>query len=783
MDGKNPSDGENKPQNTNIVYTPPRELTHPGPVEISRREVLVTLGVLGAAVAMGGATWGGLETMVSHNREVDEWRKGVCRFCGTGCGVMIGMKGGQVVDVRGDELAHNKGVICIKGSMLPELTRIDGRLTTPLIRHNGQLVPASWDDAMGLVAGKFTEAIRTDGPDSVAFYGSGQLFTEESYTANKLFRAGIRTNNVDGNPRLCMASAAFGYVQTYGKDEPPGCYADADFAQCYFIVGANPYECHQPIFERVRQRKRLHPDATIIVVDPRRTLTAEHADIHLPVLPGTDMLLLNSMAQVMCAEGLCDRTFLDKHVRFSDGDKDATFEQFQAFLQPYKPELVEKELGIAAVDIRRVAYLFAKSPATMSLWTMGLNQRTQGAALNNMMNGLHLISGQFGRPGATPFSLTGQPNACGGVRDTGSLAHALPNGRLAANPEHRKEMEKLWNVPEGTLSPRPGLDAVNLFRAMEDGRVKAVLVMCTNPGSTLPNAARYNAAMEKCFTVVTDVVADSETQRHAQVVLPAALWIEKHGVTGQGERRYQLTEKLLTPPGQAKSDLDILVDLAVRLGHGDLIRARTPEAVWDEWRTVSASSFYNFQGMTYARLKKERGLQWPCPSEGHPGTARRYVEGVDPFVTKGAGFEFYGNHKDKKAVVYLRPYVPSPEHVTPEFPLYLTTGRVLEQFHTGTLTNRIKYLREATGDAKFDINPQDAFLLGVSEGDRIEVKSKYGVMTGKARLTNSTRLGVLFASFYDAKFLINRIVADNFDPVSKQPEYKVTAVAVKKVAV
>jgi len=748
--------------------------------DISRREVLLTLGGVAAAVGAGAATWGGLELLVHQKQTVDSWTKAVCRFCGTGCGVMVGMTDGRVVDVRGDELAHNKGVVCIKGSMLPELTRIPGRLTSPKIRKDGRLVDASWDEAMSLVASRFSDSIRQFGRDSVAFYGSGQLLTEESYTANKLFKAGIGTNNVDGNPRLCMASAASGYIATYGKDEPPGCYADADFAHVFFIIGANPYDCHQPIFERIRQRKRLHPETVIICVDPRRTKTAEHSDIHLPVVPGTDLLLLNAMASVIFEESLQDQGFIDKYVRFSDGDLDVDQAAFRQFLQAYAPEKVEHELGVSATDIRRVAYLFARSPATMSLWTMGMNQRVQGVFLNTMLNGLHLVTGQIARPGATPFSLTGQPNACGGVRDTGALAHALPGGRLVANPDHRREMEEIWGVPGGTLSDRPGLDAINLFRAMEDGRVKAALIMCTNPGASLPAAGRYQAAMEKCFTIVADVVEDSESQRHAQVVLPAALWIEKEGVTGQGERRYQLTPKLLDPPGQARSDLAILVDLADRLGHGKLISARTPRAVWDEWRDVSTHSLYNFKGITYDRLTEERGLQWPCPTEDHPGTARRYVEGDDPFVSKGAGVEFYGNH-DKKAVVFLRPYLPSPERTTAEYPLYLTTGRVLEQFHTGTMTDRISELHQATGNAMFELHPEDARRLGVQSGDRIEVRTRYGTVTGQARLTDQSRLGVVFAAFYDAKLLVNRVVADTYDPASKEPEYKVTAASVRKV--
>jgi len=749
--------------------------------DLSRRDLLWMVAGVAGANFLGAATWGGLELMVKTSGTAT-WHKSVCRFCGTGCGIQVAMNGGKITDVRGDELAHNKGVICVKGSMVRALPYVKGRLLTPKIRKNGQMVDASWEEAMSLVAETFKRTIAESGRDAVAFYGSGQLFTEESYTANKLFKAGIGTNNVDGNPRLCMASAASGYTSVYGKDEPPGSYEDADYATFFFIMGANPFECHPPIFERIRRRRADNPSVRIVCVDPRRTLTAERSDVHLAPVPGTDLLLLNSMAQVICEEGLVDTAFVDKHVRFSDGQNTVDLDAFRKFLDArYKPEAVEVELGIPAHQIREVAFSFARAQATMSLWTMGINQRTQATFLNNMLNGLHLLTGHIGRPGATPFSLTGQPNACGGVRDTGSLSHLLPNGRQVANEKHRAEMEEIWGVPAGTISPKPGHDAVSLFRAMEDGRVKACLVMCTNPAQSMPSVDRYRAGMEKCFLVVAEAFPDSETAQFADVLLPAALWVEKEGVLGQGERRYQLVEKLLDPPGQARSDLQILVDLADRLGHGALIKAHTSEEVWDEWRNVSAKSFYNFKGMTRDRLKKERGLQWPCPDENHPGTVRRYVEGDDPFVTKGAGIEFYGNHDDKRAVVYLRPYVASPEMPTPEYPMQLTTGRVLEQWHTGTMTQRIEELRKAAGDAMIEINEQDAWVRKIQEGDTVELKSRYGTMRGKARLTRSTRAGVLFASFYDTKLLINRVVADNFDPISKEPEYKVTAVALSKV--
>jgi nitrate reductase NapA len=744
---------------------------------------LALLAGVAGANALGLGTWAALEALLPAG-SADSWTKAVCRFCGTGCGIQVGMRDGRVTDVRGDELAHNAGVICVKGSMLRALPYVEGRLTKPMIRRGGKgaaLVEASWEEAMALVAAKFQEAIAEAGPDSVAFYGSGQLFTEESYTANKLFKAGIRTNNVDGNPRLCMASAATGYTQTFGKDEPPGSYEDIDHADCLFVIGANPFHCHPPLHERMMRRKRLHPDTTIICVDPRRTDTADHADIHLAPVPGTDLLLLNSMAQVICADGLVDSDFVARHVRFSDGTNDLDYAAFKAFLdQSFTPEQVSQELGITAIDIRRVAHRFATAKASTSLWTMGLNQRTQGTALNAMMSALHLLTGQFGRPGATPFSVTGQPNACGGVRDTGALSHALPNGRVVANPKHREEMETIWGLPAGTISPKPGLPAVELFQALGDGRVRAALVMCTNPAQSLPNASAQRANMQKGFLVVAEIFPDSETAKLADVLLPAALWIEKEGVTGQGERRYQYTPKLLKPPGQCRSDLAMLVDLADRLGHGKLISARSPEAVWDEWRQVSAHSKYNFAGITYPRLKELRGLQWPCPSSDHPGTVRRYVEGSDPLVTKGSAIEFYG-FPDHKAVITTRPYVRSPELPSSDFPLQLTTGRVVEQWHTGTMTMRIPELRDGAGPALIEVSPADAQLKQLSDGARVRVTSRFGRIEGVSRISDRCRPGTLFAAFYDVKLLINEVVADHVDPVSKEPEYKVTAVQLEKV--
>jgi len=751
-----------------------------GPLEPTRRELLEAAAGLGAAGVAALAGWGAVEWLVPEGTAAS-WHDSVCRYCGTGCAIRVGLDAdGVVTDVRARDDGTNLGMMCVKGSLLPVLAAAPGRLARPRIREHGTLRDATWEEAMALVASRFREAIATSGPDAVAFYGSGQLFTEESYTANKLFKAGIGTNNVDGNPRLCMASAAYGYVQTFGKDEPCGAYVDLDEADLLFMVGANPMECHPPLMERVLRRRRAGVGPTMICVDPRRTPTAAQSDIHLQVVPGSDLLLLNAMAHVIVERGLVDRPFVDAHVAFSDGAAPISFDDFRGFLADYAPTAVAARVGVPAERIEEVAFRFARAGASTSLWTMGVNQRTQGVALNTMLSSLHLLTGQICRPGATPLSLTGQCNACGGVRDTGSLAHLLPGGRLVANAADRAEMERLWHVPAGRISPRPGLDAVRLFRAMEEGTVQCCLVMCTNPAQSLPDATRYRRGMERSFLVVSDAFEGTETAEYADVLLPAALWIEKEGVYGQTERRYQLVQQLREPPAEARSDLAMLVDLAERLGHGALITARTPEDVWNEWRVLSATTKYDFSGITYERLRQLPGLQWPCPSEDHPGTVRRYTTG-DPFVPAGREVYFYGK-PDGRAVVYTRPYVPSPEAPSVERPFILTTGRVLEQWHTGTMTERVPELKRAAGPARFEVSPADALELGIATDDVIEVESRFGAVRGAALVSDRPRYGVVFAAFYDVALLINDAVSDAVDPVSGQPEYKVTAVSVRRVS-
>lgn len=409
--------------------------------------------------------------------------KSVCRFCGTGCGVLVGLKDGKVVGVQGDTDTHNKGLLCIKGLLSYQMLNAPDRATFPMVRKGDRFERVSWEQALTLVANKFREAIRAYGPDAVAFYGSGQSLTEESYVANKLFKGAIGTNNIDGNPRLCMASAASGYVTTFGKDEPMGCYEDLDFANCFFIIGANMAECHPVLWRRVLNRKEKDKRVKIIVADPRRTPTSASADLHLQFIPGYDLALLNAMAQVIVEQGLTNESFIKQNVAFhADAHNGLYYDDYKKFLADYTPEKVEKVCGVPAEQIRQAAMTFGKARTAVSMWTMGLNQRTRGTWVNNLVHNLHLITGKIGVKGSTPLSLTGQGNACGGVRDTGMLAHALPAGRLVANPEDRAAMEKLWKLPPGRIAAKPGLSVVEMFAALGAGKIKALFTMCTNPG-------------------------------------------------------------------------------------------------------------------------------------------------------------------------------------------------------------------------------------------------------------------------------------------------------------
>ncbi|NHZ48818.1 nitrate reductase [Nitratidesulfovibrio liaohensis] len=754
-------------------------------MECSRRDFLRYMALSAALAAVSGAPLPA--SAARQDDKPDTWVKGVCRYCGTGCGVLVGVKNGKAVAIKGDPDNHNKGLLCLKGALLIPVLNSPDRVTSPMARKTkgGPLEPIGWDEALDLLAKKFRTAIDTHGPKSVAYYGSGQCLTEESYLASKIFKAGLRTNNVDGNPRLCMASAVGGYVTSFGKDEPMGTYEDIDQASCFFIIGSNTSEAHPVLFRRIARRKQATPGVKIIVADPRRTNTSRIADLHIAFRPGTDLALMNSMAWVMIHEELDNARFWGKYVAFKDNEgKDCTFDDYKAFLEDYRPEKAAAICHIPEEQIWQAARLFAESPATMSLWCMGINQRVRGVWANNLIHNLHLISGQICRPGATSFSLTGQPNACGGVRDAGALSHLLPAGRVIANPKHRAEMEQLWGLPEGTISPDPGYHTVALFEALGKGDVKAMLICETNPAHTLPNLNKVHKAMSHpdSFIAVIEAFPDAVTLRYADLVLAPAFWCERDGVYGCGERRYALIEKAVEPPQGCRPTVNTLVEFAKRVGvDPKLVNFRNAADVWEEWRTVSKGTTYNFYGMTRERLRKESGLIWPCPDEKHPGTRLRYVRGEDPIVPADHPdkFFFYGR-PDGKAALWMRPYQGAAEEPDADYPLYLTSMRVIDHWHTATMTGKVPELQKANPSAFVEINGDDAKSLGIAHGDACVVETRRDKLTLPARVSDVCRTGLIAVPFFDREKLVNKLFLDATDPISREPEYKICAARIRK---
>lgn len=755
-------------------------------MSISRREF-----IKGTAAAIALSTLGSpLEAAFAASADgVETWVKGVCRYCGTGCGVMVGVRGGRAVAIKGDPNNHNRGLLCQKGNFLIPVIYAKDRITEPMIRKGGKNSPlekVSWDEALDFAAGSFKKALQESGPASIAYYGSGQALTEESYLANKIWKAGFRSNNVDGNPRLCMASAVAGYLTTFGKDEPMGCYEDIDNATCFFIIGSNTSEAHPILFQRIANRKAGSANVKVIVADPRRTNTSQIADEHIFFKPGTDLALLNGMAHVIVKEEMDDPRFIARHVIFRDNDgKEMTYEDYKKFLEDYTPAKVQEITGIPAEQLTRAARMFGdSSAASLSLWCMGINQRTRGVWANNLIHNLHLITGKIGKKGSSPLSLTGQPNACGGVRDTGSLAHLLPAGRLVENEAHRNQVEDYWQVPRGTIAPKMGLHTVALFENMAAGAVKCVFIHCTNPAHTLPHLNKYTPALQKSFVAMTECFMDAETVKYADVVFPAAFWCETEGVYGCTERRYALISKAVEPMGNARPVVNILMDFARRAGvDSKLIPYNNAADIWEEWRNMSAGTPYNFQGMTRARLARESGLKWPCPTESHPGTNWRYVRGDDPLVPADhpAPISFYGSATGK-ANVFLRPYAPPFEPADKDYPFVLTTGRVIDQWHTATMTGKVPELHRAFPSAYVELNPQDAQKLDIRNGDQVMLETRRDKMSFPARLTETCMPGLVFTPFFDRNKLVNRLFHDAVDNASKEPEYKICACKVSKQA-
>lgn len=708
-----------------------------------------------------------VETVHSPEDAQYDWKKSVCPYCGVGCGILAGTKDGRIQKIKGDH-AHpaNLGLLCSKGVTLPQMLHTQDRLLNPMLRdkRSDPYRTVSFDDSLNRIAKTWKRIISESGPDAVAFYISGQLMTEDYYVVNKLAKAMIGTNNVDSNSRLCMASAVTGYVSSLGADAPPGCFADIELSNCFFLIGSNTYACHPVAYERIRRRKEKAKDRVkVIVVDPRRTRTADIADIFLPIRPGTDVALMNAMLNVLISEGLTDQDFIRDHTDGWDGLK--------ATVMKYTPEYAAAICGVNAKDIVEAARAFGRAPAAMSLWAMGLNQSTHGTAKNNAVINLHLATGQIGRAGSGPFSLTGQPNAMGG-RETGGLAHLLPGHRSITNETHRKEAEKLWGVKPGTISSKPGRTAVELFQALEEGTIRSVWIMATNPMVSMPNLGRTKKALEKAeLVIVSDPYHPTETTEAADIILPAAQWSERDGTLTNSERAVSYLEQVTDAPGDALPDWQILTMFAKAMGYGDSFPYRTASDIFDDYKRFTTGQDLDLTGMSHDRLKTSGALHWPCPTTSHRSTLRRYTNGT---FARPSGRAVFLSHEHEEPA-------ESPDA---EYPLILTTGRVRDQWHTMTRTGKIPSLMKRDPEPFIEVHPKDAEQRQIADGDELRIFSRRGRAFAKAKVTDTIREGTCFMPFHWGSLwgraTVNEATIESFDPLSKQPELKHCAVTIEK---
>jgi nitrate reductase NapA len=826
------------------------------------------------------------------------WDKSVCRFCGVGCGIMVGTKNGKIVSVKGDpESPVNRGLTCVKGYYNAKIMYGADRLTQPLLRmkggkydKNGRFTPVSWDKAFDVMAAKFKEYYGQSGPSSVAIFGSGQYTIDEGYAAAKFMKAGVRSNNIDPNARHCMASAVAGFIQTFGIDEPAGCYDDIELADAVVSWGANMAECHPILWSRVTARKLAHPDATIINLTTFTNRSSDTADLELVFEPQTDLAIMNFIARHMIEKGAIDQKFIDKHCAFATGPADIgyglpddhpkeqgqkmrgkagahwaiTFEEFKKLLEPYTLDYVSKLSKVPKEKLLALAELYAdRKRKIVSFWTMGFNQHSRGTWVNEQIYMLHLLGGKMAPPGSGAFSLTGQPSACGTAREVGTFAHRLPADMVVANPAHRAKSEKLWHLPPGTLNPKVGTHAVQMVRDLRAGKVRFFWSQVANPFQDFANANEWiRAAREKdCFIVVSDAYP-TVSAKLADLVLPVAMIYEKWGAYGNAERRTQHWRQQVKAPGEARADLwqvlefskrftlrevwkeqplpglkaegfadgklpDVLAE-AKKLGYEpeqtlyDVLFAR-PEykkhawpdpiaeghandvaeaagffvhkALWEEYRQFGLGNGHDLADFdTYHRL---RGLRWPVVKGKE--TRWRFAEGHDPYVKSGKGFDFYGKALKKipsggpggekvdlsgRAKIFFRPYAPAAESPDAEYDLWLSTGRVLEHWHSGTMTKRVAELNEAVPHALCYMHPEDASARGIASMEEILLESRRGAVRVRVETEGRDRppRGLIFVPWFDENVLINKLTLDATCPISKETDYKKCAVRVRKLA-
>ena len=829
-------------------------------MKLSRRDFMKANAVAAAAAAAGLTIPTVASAVTGDAADTITWEKAPCRFCGTGCGVLVGTRNGRVVASQGDPDAPvNRGLNCIKGYFLPKIMYGKDRLTQPLLRmkngqydKEGEFTPVSWDQAFDVMSDKFKGALKEKGPSAIGMFGSGQWTVWEGYAAAKLFKAGFRSNNIDPNARHCMASAVVGFMRTFGMDEPMGCYDDIEQADAFVLWGSNMAEMHPILWSRITNRRLSNDKVQVAVLSTFEHRSFELADNPIIFTPQSDLVILNYIANYIIQNNAVDQAFLDQHVNIrkgatdigyglrptdplekaaknpgSDASEPMSFEDYKAFVAEYTLEKTAKMTGVPQDQLLALAKLYADpNIKVVSYWTMGFNQHTRGVWANNLCYNIHLLTGKISKPGCGPFSLTGQPSACGTAREVGTFSHRLPADMVVTNAKHRQIAETRWKIPAGTIPDKVGLHAVAQDRALKDGKLNAYWVMCNNNMQAGPNinTDRMPGWRDpRNFIVVSDPYP-TVSALSADLILPTAMWVEKEGAYGNAERRTQFWHQQVPAPGEAKSDLWQLMEFAKRFTvdevwpaellaqmpalkgkslyevlfvNGNVNKYSLDEIPADRLNDEArACGFYVQKGLfeEYAGFgrghghdlapfddyHKARGIRWPVVDGKE--TLWRYREGYDPFVKAGEGVRFYGK-PDGKAVIFALPYEPPAEVPDQQYDLWLSTGRVLEHWHTGSMTRRVPELHRAFPEAVLFIHPLDAKARGLRRGDKVKVSSRRGEIVSivETRGRNRVPQGLVYMPFFDAAQLVNVLTLDATDPLSKETDFKKCAVKVEKV--
>jgi len=827
----------------------------------SRREFIKTNAALAAAAA-AGVSLPGLKHATAADQDGIRWDKGVCRFCGTGCGELVGVKDGRVVAIQGDPDAPvNRGLNCIKGYFLAKIMYGKDRLRTPLLRKrggaydkNGAFEPVSWDEAFDVMAEHWKKALKEKGPSAVGMFGSGQWTVWEGYAASKLMKAGFRSNNLDPNARHCMASAVVGFMRAFGIDEPMGCYDDLEHADTFVLWGANMAEMHPILWSRLTNTRLTREGCEVHVLSTFENRCFELADNGIVFVPQTDLAILNYIANHIIETGAVNWDFVNSAVNFTKTATDIgyglrpehplqaaaknpdsgkmekiSFDEYKAAVAPYTLEYTSKLSGVPAAQLERLAKAYADPRRKVaSYWTMGFNQHARGSWVNGLIYNVHLLVGKIAEPGNSPFSLTGQPSACGTAREVGTFAHRLPADLVVTSKEHRDAAEKIWKLPEGTIPDKVGYHAVLQNRMLKDGKLNAYWVQCTNNMQAAPNMNEEGYPGYRNpdnFITVSDPYP-TVTALAADLVLPTAMWMEKEGAYGNAERRTQFWRQQVKAPGEARSDLWQVMEFSKRfkveeVWPEDLI-AKMPEVRGKTLYDVLYANgqvdafpladlqpgfdndeshhfgFYVQKGLfeEYRRFQfdgpkpghemadfdlyhKTRGLRWPV-IDGQE-TLWRFREGYDPHVSAGEGVKFYGN-KDGRANIIFAPYEPAAEAPDKEYDLWLSTGRVLEHWHSGSMTRRVPELHRAFSSAVVFMHPRDAQARGLRRGEPVKVQTRRGevVTRVETRGRNKPPQGLVFMPWFDEDQLVNKLTLDATCPLSKETDYKKCACRVVK---